>query len=60
MGPFELADAVGVDVGYYIGEGWSKRFPDNPLYKPSEIVRKMVKEGKLGQKTGEGWYKYQK
>ncbi|OXA62128.1 hydroxyacyl-coenzyme A dehydrogenase, mitochondrial [Folsomia candida] len=60
MGPFELADSVGVDVGYYVAEGWSKRFPNDPLYKPSELVRKMVKEGKLGRKTGEGWYKYQK
>jgi len=60
MGPFELADAVGVDVGYFIMEGWSKRFPDDPLYKPSQLVTKMVKEGKLGQKSGEGWYKYQK
>jgi len=60
MGPFELSDAVGVDVGYYIIQGWHKRFPDNPLYKPSELVTKMVKERKLGQKTGEGWYKYNK
>jgi len=60
VGPFELSDSVGVDVGHYIIQGWHKRFPDNPLYKPSELVTKMVKEGKLGQKTGEGWYKYNK
>jgi len=60
MGPFELADNVGVDVGLFIGEGWEKRFPDNPLFKVPEIVRKMVKEGKLGIKSGEGWYKYDK
>jgi len=60
VGPFELSDAVGVDVGHYIVQGWHKRFPDNPLYKPSGLVTKMVKEGKLGQKTGEGWYKYNK
>lgn len=60
MGPFELADAVGVDIGYFIAEGWEKRFPDDPLYKVPEIVKKLVKEGKLGRKTGEGWYKYDK
>jgi len=60
MGPFELADNVGVDVGLFIGEGWEKRFPGDPLYKVPEIVKKMVKEGKLGVKSGEGWYKYDK
>lgn len=60
MGPFELADNVGVDVGALIGEGWEKRFPGNPLFKAPEIVKKMVKEGKLGIKSGEGWYKYEK
>jgi len=60
MGPFELSDFVGVDIGYYIGEGWAERFPDDPAYKVPEIVRKMMKEGKLGRKTGEGYYKYEK
>jgi len=60
MGPFELADMVGVDVGYYIGLGWEKRFPGDPLFKAPKIVEKMVKEGKLGRKSGEGWYKYEK
>jgi len=58
MGPFELADNVGVDVGLFIAEGWEKRFPNDPMFKVPEITRKMVKEGKLGKKTGEGWYKY--
>jgi len=60
MGPFELADAVGVDVGLFIAEGWEKRFPGDPRFKVPEITRKLVKEGKLGRKTGEGWYKYDK
>lgn len=58
MGPFELADFVGVDVGHFIVEGWAKRFPDDPAYKVPEIVEKMIKEGKLGRKSGEGYYKY--
>lgn len=60
MGPFELSDYVGVDVGLFVIEGWAERFPDDPTYKVPETIRKMVKEGKLGVKTGEGWYKYNK
>jgi len=41
-------------------KGWEKRFPNDPTYKTSKLVEKMVKEGKLGQKSGEGWYKYKK
>lgn len=60
MGPFELADFTGLDIGAAIIEGWHKKFPDNPLFEPAEITRKMVKEGKLGMKSGEGFYKYNK
>ena len=38
--------------------GWEKEFPDNELFKCPEILRKMVKEGKLGRKSGQGFYKY--
>ena len=40
--------------------GWHERFPDNPLFKPMEKVNKLVSEGKLGMKTGEGFYSHQK
>jgi len=60
MGPFELTDYTGIDLALSIGEGWEKRFPDKPEYKVSETIRKMVKEGKLGRKSGEGFYKYDK
>lgn len=60
MGPFELSDFTGHDIGLAVLEGWSKKFPDNKLFEPAEITRKMVKEGKLGRKTGEGFYNYQK
>lgn len=60
MGPLELLDYIGLDVHKFASEGWRKRFPDNPLYKPSPIVEKLVEEGKLGVKTGEGFYKYDK
>lgn len=60
MGPFELTDFTGNDIGVAILEGWHKKFPDNPLFVPAEISKKMVKEGKLGRKTGQGFYHYQK
>lgn len=40
--------------------GWSKNYPDNPLFKPSSLLDKMVAQGKLGRKSGEGFYPYKK
>uniref|UniRef100_UPI00398EA747 hydroxyacyl-coenzyme A dehydrogenase, mitochondrial n=1 Tax=Pristiophorus japonicus TaxID=55135 RepID=UPI00398EA747 len=58
MGPFELLDYVGLDTGKFIIDGWHKMDPDNPLFTPSALLNKLVSEGKLGKKTGEGFYKY--
>jgi len=55
MGPFELADYVGLDTNKFIMDGWSERFPDETLFRQSELLNKMVAEGKLGKKTGEGF-----
>lgn len=60
MGPIELADYVGHDTTLSIIDGWHKKFPDNPLFNPSETLHKLVQQGKLGVKTGEGFYKYNK
>lgn len=60
MGPFELADYVGLDTNKFIIDGWSKLDPTNPLFKPSPLLNKLVSEGKLGAKTGEGFYKHKK
>lgn len=60
MGPFELMDYVGLDTGKFIVDGWAKDDPENPLFKPSEMLNKLVSEGKLGVKTGEGIYSYKK
>ncbi|KAK3911307.1 Hydroxyacyl-coenzyme A dehydrogenase, mitochondrial [Frankliniella fusca] len=60
MGPFELADYVGHDTTKFILDGWHEKMPDNPLFKPLETLNKLVAEGKLGVKAGEGFYSYKK
>lgn len=60
MGPFELADYVGNDTTKFILDGWHKKYPDIELFKPVPLLSKMVEEGKLGIKAGEGFYKYDK
>lgn len=58
MGPFELLDYVGLDTAKFIMDGWSAMDPGNPLFGQSELLNKLVAEGKFGKKTGEGFYKY--
>ncbi|XP_056593551.1 hydroxyacyl-coenzyme A dehydrogenase, mitochondrial [Triplophysa dalaica] len=58
MGPFELLDYVGLDTSKFIIDGWHAMDPENPLFGPSPMLNKLVSEGKLGKKTGEGFYKY--
>ncbi|CAF3738063.1 unnamed protein product [Adineta steineri] len=60
MGPIELLDYVGLDTSKYIVDGWKKRFPDDASFKTSELLNKVVGEGKFGKKTGAGFYKYSK
>uniref|UniRef100_A0A8C6TT57 Hydroxyacyl-coenzyme A dehydrogenase, mitochondrial n=1 Tax=Neogobius melanostomus TaxID=47308 RepID=A0A8C6TT57_9GOBI len=56
MGPFELLDYVGLDTSKFIIDGWSAMNPGNPLFEQSELLNKLVAEGKFGKKTGEGFY----
>ncbi|XP_031627202.1 hydroxyacyl-coenzyme A dehydrogenase, mitochondrial-like [Contarinia nasturtii] len=60
MGPIELADYVGLDTTNNILKGWHEKDPENPLYKPIPMLENLVKEGKFGVKSGEGFYKYNK
>ena len=59
MGPLSLADLIGLDVCLNVMETLEKEFGDKK-YRPCPLLRKMVKEGKLGRKTGEGFYSYRK
>lgn len=60
MGPFELSDYVGLDTSKSVRETYARHYPDNPLFAPIPLADKLVADGKLGMKTGEGFYKYKK
>jgi len=57
MGPFELADFVGLEVGLAVAETLWDNFKD-PKWRPSLLLKKIVASGDLGRKTGKGWYDY--
>ena len=57
MGPLTLADFIGLDTCLAIMEVLHQDFDDDK-YRPCPLLREMVVKGKLGKKTGEGFYKY--
>src|SRR4030095_7025434 len=57
MGPLTLADLIGLDVCLNIMETLYAGFSD-PKYRPCPLLRKMVAAGRLGRKSGEGFYRY--
>ncbi len=59
MGPFTLTDYVGLDTTLSILEGWHAEDPSNPLFVPPALLKQKVAEGKLGRKSGEGFYDWQ-
>jgi 3-hydroxybutyryl-CoA dehydrogenase len=56
MGQFELADFSGLDLDIPAAEGLTRVFGDR--FRPPQTIRHLVKAGKLGRKSGQGWYSY--
>jgi 3-hydroxybutyryl-CoA dehydrogenase len=59
MGPLKLTDLVGLDVRLNIAE-YLHRELGSEAFRPPEVLRRMVSEGKLGKKTGQGFYDWSK
>jgi 3-hydroxybutyryl-CoA dehydrogenase len=57
MGPFELMDLTGIDIGYYVKMARYEESGD-PDDKPKKSVVEKFEKGELGRKTGKGWYEY--
>ncbi|MFC4359309.1 3-hydroxyacyl-CoA dehydrogenase NAD-binding domain-containing protein [Halobium salinum] len=57
MGAFELADQVGIDVGYHVLEYMHETLGD--AYEPCPLLAEKVEEGNLGKKSGKGFYDYE-
>jgi 3-hydroxyacyl-CoA dehydrogenase len=56
MGPFAMYDMAGMDIGYAIRQ---RRYVERPHLTYSRIGDRVVELGRLGQKTGKGWYRYE-
>lgn len=59
MGPITLTDYVGLDTTLSILEGWVDRYPDEPSFAIPKVLVDKVAQGKLGRKTGEGFYTWE-
>ena len=58
MGPFELMDLVGVDVGLEVSRSFYEQSFGEPRWRPSPITARMVAAGRHGRKAGRGYYDY--
>jgi 3-hydroxybutyryl-CoA dehydrogenase len=57
VGPFELGDFIGLDVAQDVISYVRKQL-DEPYYAPPRILEELVRAGRLGRKTGAGFYDY--
>ncbi|GHH70441.1 3-hydroxyacyl-CoA dehydrogenase [Streptomyces sulfonofaciens] len=58
MGPFELTDLIGQDVNEAVTRSVWESFFHDPKFTPSPAQRRLVESGRLGRKSGHGWYDY--
>ena len=58
MGPFELMDLTGLDINLNVNEYLRKELKSETKWQSSHTLKNLVKAGRLGRKTGAGWYEY--
>jgi 3-hydroxybutyryl-CoA dehydrogenase len=58
MGAFELMDLIGLDINFAASKSVYEAFFQDPKYRPSVIQQRLVDAGRLGRKTGRGFYEY--
>jgi 3-hydroxybutyryl-CoA dehydrogenase len=58
MGPFELMDLIGIDVNYAASKSVYEQYFSEARFRPSLLQQRMAESGRLGRKTGKGWYDY--
>ena len=60
MGPFELMDLTGIDIAYFVTEYLYKELNKESKWVSPNLLKSMIRAGRLGRKTGGGWYDYGK
>ncbi len=58
MGPFELMDLTGVDIALHVTDYLYRELNKESKWSAPTLMKSMIRAGKLGKKTGAGWYKY--
>lgn len=58
MGPFELMDLIGIETNHAVAEGFLRQTYGEVRYRPSPLAARKIAAGRLGRKTGQGWYVY--
>ena len=60
MGPFELMDLTGVDICKFVADYFYKELNKESKWVAPTLLKNMIRAGRLGRKTGAGWYDYKK
>ena len=58
MGPFELMDLTGIDIAHHVSEYFYKELNKESKWSVPGLMKSMIRAGRLGRKTGGGWYTY--